>query len=163
LAAAAAVVLWIGQRGAPPSPRVPTEAPPTAATVAQVEGDPETTFKGGFQVAVIRERDGAQARFTQTVHVRPGDRLRIEVAVDRPRSILGVVLGDDGTTLEMMADGVRAAGTHFSERSARIDTQPLHGTILVGDPEAVRRAEAQRDGDDRAGVASIRVEWEPRP
>jgi hypothetical protein len=164
LATAAAVGLWVHHaRVAPPAPVL--EAPVHESVTAPIVSappvpEPDTTFKGGLQLAVIRERGGAQARFTETVRVRPGDRLRIEVAVDRPQSILGAVVGDDGTYVEVMADAVRPAGTHFSERSARVDASPLHGTILAGAPEAVRRARAT---GAYAGVASIRVEWEASP
>ena len=109
---------------------------------------------------MIRERDGAQTRFTQTVRVRPGDRLRIEVAVDRPQMLAGAVLGDDGTYVEMMLDGVRGPGTHFSERAARVDARPLQGTVVVGRPDAIRRA---RETGKVAGLTTLRVEWEATP
>ena len=119
--------------------------------------DPETTFKGGVQIAVIRERAGQQSRFTGTVAVKPGDRLRVEVALDREQAILAAVMGDDASWLELMTEGARRPGTHFSERSARVDGTPLRGTILVGWPDAVARARSTRRFDE---VASIRVEWE---
>ena len=170
LAAAAAILLLA--RGAPlPSspngptittatattptrtPRAPIEAP--LATAAPVE--PDTQFKGGMQVAVVRERGGKQERFSSTVRVRPGDRLRVEVALDREQAILGAVLADDGSYIELMPLGTRGPGTHFSERSAKIDGSPTRGTILIGSPEAVARARATRL---LVGVDALRVEWE---
>jgi hypothetical protein len=125
--------------------------------VLPATSDPETRFKGGMQVAVVRERGGKQERFSSTVRVRPGDRLRAEVALDREQAILGAVLADDGSYLELMPLGTRGPGTHFSERSAKIDAAPSRGTILIGSPEAVARA---RETRDLAGLSTLRVEWE---
>jgi hypothetical protein len=159
LAAAAILVLLVRTPSGretlvPLAPPASVERPSATAT-SQPSGD--ITFKGGVQVAVIRERNGQQARFTGRVGVRPGDRLRVEVALDREQDILAAVMGDDASWLELMPSGLRAPGTHFSERSARIDASPLHGTILVGTPEALVRARATRRFDD---VTAIRVEWE---
>jgi hypothetical protein len=156
----AAALLWVSPwartRDNAGTPRIlPPAANPLAATA-----DPDTTFKGGLQVSVVRERAGTQERFAGEVRVRPGDRLRIEVALDRPQAVEGAIVGDDGSFLEMMTAEVRSAGTHFSEKAARIDAQPLHGTILVGPPEAVGRA---RGGGAASDVAKLRVEWEPLP
>ena len=63
--------------------------------------EPDTRFKGGPQVAVIRERGKDQARFSSTVRVRPGDRIRLEVALDREQAILGGVLADDAQWLDL--------------------------------------------------------------
>jgi hypothetical protein len=161
-AAAAAILLWMGTRepvATSPaangtSPRA--TAPPTALAVNDTP-DPDTTFKGGIQVAVVRERKGVQDRFTNAVRVRPGDRLRIEVALDRSQTILGAVMGEDGSYVELMPAGVRDAGTHFSEKATRVDEHPLRGTILVGTPEAVRLA---RTTHDLAGLRTLPIEWE---
>ncbi len=155
---AAAALLWVGA-GARNS-LAPTPGPVLTASAVAAASDPDTTFKGGVQVSVIRERGAAQDRFVGDVRVTAGDRLRIEVALDRPQAILGAIVGDDGTYVEMMAGDVRSAGTHLSERSARVDAHPLHGTILVGPPEAVARARAT---GQLAGVARVRVEWEASP
>lgn len=133
-----------------------TSESPTA-TLEPAAPDPETTFKGGVHIAVIRERAGRQERFTGSVEVKPGDRLRVEVALDREQAILAAVMGDDASWLELMVEGSRRPGTHFSERSARVDASPMRGTILVGSPEAVARARATRRFHD---VSSIRIEWE---
>jgi hypothetical protein len=139
-----------------------TVEPVRGAAGRKAEGDPrsETTFKGGIQIAVIRERAGEQSRLTGTVSVKPGDGLRVEVALDRDQTILAAVLGDDASWLELMSAGARSPGTHFSERSARVDATPLRGTILVGSPEAVKRA---RDTGGMQGVAAVRIEWDGTP
>jgi hypothetical protein len=151
LCIAAGVLLWVVPRSAPSASAL---ASPSAS---EVESDPETTFKGGLQVAVIRERDGAQKRFVGSVSVRPGDRLRVEVALDRTQTILGAVLGDDGSYLEIMPGVARGAGTHFSESSAKVDAQPLRGVVLVGPAEAVRQA---RVTHRLGGLATVPIEWE---
>lgn len=154
--AAAAVLLLVLRTPSTRDALVPVAITPTATTGIGA-GDPDTVFKGGRQVAVIRERAGQQTRLTQNVAVRPGDRIRVEVALDREQAILAAVLGDDGSWLELMPAGVRQPGTHFSERSARVDASPMRGTIFVGTPEAVRRARATKRVED---VSTIRVDWE---
>jgi hypothetical protein len=157
LAVAAALLLFLKSPSATsPLPGAPT-AEPTSVAPPSTDPDPETTFKGGIQVAVIRERAGLQTRFTGAVQVRPGDRLRVEVALDREQAILAAVVGDDASWLELMSESVRRPGTHFSERSARVDSSPLRGTIIVGSPEAVARVRNTKRLD---GVAAVRVEWE---
>ncbi len=157
LALAAAAVLWL--RSSPQTMPVATTPPPSATTApsALAQNDPDTTFKGGLQLAVVRERTGAQDRFVATVQVRPGDRLRIEVALDRSQAILAGVMGDDGSWTELMPEAVRDAGTHFSEKSVRIDDHRADGMILVGTPDAVRRARETRRTD---GVRALHVVWE---
>jgi hypothetical protein len=156
LAAAAAVVLLLRAPHADPTA---TTAPEAAATtpVAIAQNDPDTTFKGGLQLAVVRERTGAQDRFVTAVRVRPGDRLRIEVALDRSQAILAGVMGDDGSWVELMPEAVRPAGTHFSEKSVRIDDHRANGTILVGAPDDVRRARESKRLD---GVRALPIAWE---
>jgi hypothetical protein len=158
LAAAAAALLVL--RAPAPGPLVAaSDPPPNTATAYYVERAPmpDTRFKGGVQLAVVRERAGAQSRFVGPVPVKPGDRLRVEVALDRSVVILGAVMGDDGSWVELMPEGVRESGTHFSEKAVRVDAQPMSGTIFVGSPDGVRRARAHEKADD---VRSIRIEWE---
>ena len=167
LAAAAAIVLLLRSGGvkAIPTPDGPGPGPsPTATAPDRIQmaplSEPETSFKGGRQLAVVRERAGGQARFAASVGVRPGDRLRVEVALDREQTILGAVLADDGSYLELMPLAVRGPGTHFSEKSAKIDATPTYGTIVIGTREEVARARATHRLD---GVSSLRVEWEGKP
>jgi hypothetical protein len=157
LAAAAAILLLMRSPATPAEPQAnvdPPEPPaykiqmetfPPGTVIATASGtaEPDTQFKGGMQVAVVRERGGSQARFSSTVRVKPGDRLRVEVALDHEQAILGAVLADDGSYLELMPQAVRGPGTHFSER--------------IGKPEAVARA---RETKSFEGVTTLRVELE---
>lgn len=166
--AAAAAFLLVARGPSAPAPSATPVAPSTAAgastatRILLAQNEPDTTFKGGPQVAIVRERTGAQDRFVGTVRVRPGDRLRVEVALDRSQAILAGVRGDDGSWVELMPEAVRGAGTHFSEKSARIDATPSGGTIFVGAPEAVRRARETGDTARDASVRALRVEWEAK-
>lgn len=156
LAMAAAIILFMRS----PAPVAMHEAhakfPSVPETVAVVD-PPPVRFKGGFQLAVVRDRAGKQERFTDSFEIRSGDRLRLEVAVDQSRSILGAVLGDDGSYLELLSEDVRDAGTYFSEKSARIDSEPTAGTLIVGDPALVRAAKTTRNFE---GLRTVRVEIE---
>jgi hypothetical protein len=147
-------------RGSPSATATNAAAAPGLGGAQEGAGDPETSFNGGPQVAVVRERDGRQERFVSKVVVRPGDRLRIEVALDRPGSILAGVLADDGTFLPLMADATRGAGTHFSEQAARFDAEPTRGWVIAGPPDAIAKAKAARA--PVAGVTAMRLDWEPR-
>ncbi len=144
-----------------PSPHdAPSQTFAAANTTETDDLPPETRFKGDVQLAVVRDRAGHQARFASTTRVRSGDRLRIEVALDREQVIVGGVFGDDGSYLELMPAGVREAGTHFSEHSVRIDAQPTRGIIAVGSPEAMARARAMKDF---GGVSTLRLDVEGSP
>jgi hypothetical protein len=161
VAVAAGVVVWIALPSLSPAPKTTMNtATPTSVPTGPATEDPETTFKGGVQIAVVRDRDGHQDRFTSRVVVRPGDRLRIEVALDRSEAILAGVLADDGTFLPLMAEGTRGQGTHFSEQAARFDDDPTRGWILVGPADAIEKSKAARA--PVKGVTSMRLEWEPR-
>lgn len=146
MAAAAALLLWMRPTGSP-----------ATLTESHVTSPSETTFKGAVQVAVIRERGSDQVRFTGPTRVRRDDRLRLEVALDQEQAILGGVLADDGTFLELMTQAVRGHGTHFSEQSARIDGAPVAGVVIVGTPDAVARARKTRN---LSGVRTLRIEPE---
>jgi hypothetical protein len=162
LAAAAALLLLLHKADRPAATAETAGAPAGTAArepVALLDPapEPETTFKGSVQVAVIRERGGEQTRFSGRVAVKPGDRLRVEVALDREQAILAAIMGEDASWLELMPEGTRRPGTHFSDRSARVDSSPLRGTILVGSPEKMKHAKETRD---TTGLTAVRVEWE---
>lgn len=160
VAVAAGVIVWIVLPSLSPRQKTTMNTTPTVTPTGLPTEDPETTFKGGVQVAVVRDREGHQDRFTSKVVVRPGDRLRIEVALDRSEAILAGVLAEDGTFLSLMTEGTRGQGTHFSEQAARFDDEPTRGWILVGPPDAIERAKAARA--PVRGVTAMRLEWEPR-
>ena len=172
LAAAAAILLLT--RTAPlPQPEAPTTPSSATATAASTQTSPTpvaagssgatgaddqgTSFKGSVQIAVVRERAGAQSRLLGDVEVRSGDRLRVEVALDREQAILGAVIADDGAYLEIMPARIRGRGTHYSEKSARIDEHPIAGTIVIGTPEAVAKARTTMKFD---GLITMRVQPE---
>jgi hypothetical protein len=152
--AAAAILVFVFREKKPSGDA--TMIPSITPSVATEE--PSTSFKGVRQVAVIRERDGEQKRFTGRVPVKEGDRLRVEVAIDREQTIVAGVLSEDGSYLELMPPVVRPTGTHYSEKSARVSSPPSNGTILVGTEEQVSRA---KNHVANADVDQVRVEWEP--
>jgi hypothetical protein len=144
--AAAAVVLWLraplrgGEVGRLPSPA------PTAEGAAR--------FKGETSVAVVRERDGHQERIVGPFGVRAGDRIRVEVAVDREGPITAGLLSDDATWIPLLAPAALEAGTHYSELAAHFDDTETRATLLVGTPDAVQRARETKRFD---GVIAWRV------
>lgn len=119
-------------------------------------GDPATRFKGGIQVAIVLDREGDQRRVVNEVRVRPGDRIRAEVAVDSAQPLLAGMLGNDGTWVVLLAPTTLEAGTHFSERAARFDEAPTEGHVLVGHPDAVERARKTRRFDDVRAIPVVR-------
>jgi hypothetical protein len=155
-AAAILVIVFREKKPGDEGATIPTIAPATVTATATEE--PTTSFKGVRQVAVIRERDGEQKRFTGRVPVKEGDRLRVEVAIDREQTIVAGVLGEDGSYLELMPPEVRPTGTHYSDKSARVSAPPSNGTILVGTEEQVARAKSHLPTAD---LDEVRVEWEP--
>lgn len=119
-------------------------------------GDPATRFKGGIQVAIVLDREGDQRRLVNEVKVRPGDRIRAEVAVDSAQPLLAGMLGNDGTWVVLLAPTTLEAGTHFSERAARFDEAPTEGFVLVGHPDAVERARKTRRFDEVRAIPVVR-------
>lgn len=166
LAMAAGVLLWMRLSGGMTEAH-PLSAPPatTSRTSADTTG---TAFKGGTQLAVIRERNGVQKRFTGEVPVRNGDRLRIEVALDHSANILGGVLAEDGTFLDLLREGERGTGTFYSEEAARFDDAPTRGYVIVGTRDAVvharatfmQHAGAGPSGGWGEGTTTLKVLWE---
>ena len=157
LAAAAILVLLFREKKAGDDGATSTIPTVTATAATAATEEPSTSFKGVRQVAVIRERDGEQQRFTGKVPVKEGDRLRIEVAIDREQTIVAGVLSEDGSYLELMPAQVRPTGTHYSEKSARVSAPPSNGTILVGTEDQVARAKKHLPTTD---LDEVRVEWE---
>jgi hypothetical protein len=149
LAAAAAVLLWLrapsGLAG-PSSDSLHGSGTETAQPAGEAP-----RFKGEMVVAVIREREGRQARLMGPFTVRPFDRVRIEVGVDRSSPITAGLLSADGTWTLLLAPAALEAGTHFSELSARFDEASADAMLLVGAPEAVERARRTRNFEDVVG------------
>ena len=109
-------------------------------------------FKGGLQVAVVRERGGTQDRLSADVGVRPNDRARVEVSIDHPQPIAAGVLENDGTWTVLIAPAMLEGGTHYSEQAVRFDSRPTNGWVVVGEPTAVDRARTTRNLE---GVVAI--------
>lgn len=145
LLAAAAVFLYIR---ATPSPR-PDVAEPIATD--------QVRFKGGMQLAVVRERDGVQERFTDVALIRTGDRLRAEVATDHEGPLEIGILQNDGAYLPLLAPTALPLGAHFSDRAAKVDDHPAPGWLLAGHPDAVKHARETRDLT-KVHVIPIRVQ-----
>jgi len=167
LAMAAGVLLWMKLSGGPETTggaQAQNVTPPVQT--GQINTDTTgTAFKGGTQLAVIRERNGEQKRFTGEVSVRKGDRLRIEVALDHSANILGGVLAEDGTFLDLLHEGERGTGTFYSEEAARFDDSPTRGYVVVGPRDSVQHATTAivhpaGKGPFDEGTAVMRLTWE---
>jgi anti-sigma factor RsiW len=140
---AAAAVLFLVRTGTPPlSPAS--------------EVGPAVRFKGKIQLAVVRDRSGDQSRVATEVHVRPNDRLRVEVSVDDAAPLQVGFLGKDGTWIHLLTPAIVEAGTHLSERAAQFDETPTEGWILAGHPDDVNRAKLTRTFDDVSVIPILR-------
>ena len=153
---AAAVVLLVLRPGAPVGDGASGANVGAAGAVATAV----VRFKGSIEVAVIRDRDGAQERLVGPVSVRAGDRLRVEVALPAPGPLSAGVLDDQGQWVPLIAPSEMSAGTHFSERAVRFDATPTRGRLLVGSPEDVSRA---RSGQPAEGVTEIPIRYDATP
>jgi hypothetical protein len=144
VALAACLLLLVRTTGGP-STDLPTRA--------------ETHFKGGIQLAVIRDRDGHQERLATSLPARAGDRVRIELGVDSARPVEAGILATDGTWTLLLAPAELEAGVHYSEEGARFQDDAVEGWILAGAPEAVEDARKRRNFD---AVRVIPIVAEPR-
>ena len=145
LAAAAAVFLYF--RAAP------------EANVAQEQSDSPTAvrFKGGVQLAVVRERNGMQERFTDVALIQSGDLLRAEIATDQEGPFEIGILQTDGAYMPLLAPTALTLGAHFSDRAAKVDAHPVGGWVIAGHPNAVKHARETKDFA-RVRVIPIRVQ-----
>lgn len=141
--AAAAAVFFVMHRPAPVGEGEGI-APPSSAV----------RFKGGMQVAVIRERAGEQSRLVADVDVAPNDALRLELAIADERPITAGILTDKGEWVVLEPPTSLPPGTHYSTLSARFDESPDEGFVLVGHPDAVAHARQTRDF---TGVVARRI------
>lgn len=157
-AVAAAIVLYL-------------RAPSTITTAPGPGTEPSTSdvrFKGGLQLAVVREREGAQARFSGEVPVRAGDRIRAEIAIDGQVPLTAVLLKDGASSDASGASGASGnwvlltptlldAGVHFSPESIRFDQERFDGWLVVGEPDKVAAARKSRRWDE---VRVMRIRFE---
>jgi hypothetical protein len=146
VAAAAAVVLFVGNRE--------TITPPHESA----EESATTRFKGDVPVVVIRDRGGKQTRLTGPFALRAGDRIRIEISVDHPRPLAAGLLGADGTWVPLLEPTLLEAGTTVPELTAAADEGKTDATLIVGAPDAVERA---KKSGNFAGLTAWHVTNEP--
>ena len=149
LALVAAALFVLRPTGTPGADGFPTA--PTDATLR---------LKGPPVLAVVRDRHGAQERFTSAIAVAPDDRLRLELTVDREGMYEAGLLGEDGSWLMLLSPSMLTPGAHFSEKAAHLDDKPTQGWLVAGPPEDVARARATRDF---TGLAILAVKVAPSP
>jgi hypothetical protein len=123
--------------------RPPRSEPLDSGVVGRREGP--IRFKGGAQVAVIVEHRGVQSRELGSLLIAPGDRIRVEIALDHEESVTAGVLTEAGEWAELQPRELFEAGTRFSENSIAFDRNVKEGWVVVGPPEAVERARQTRD------------------
>lgn len=148
--AAAALAVFALQRP------VPNEEPQLEPTVTS----PAVRFKGGPTLAVIREHEGTQDRFTSKVFVGPNDALRVELGVDAEGTYEAGLLGADGSWVVLLAPTMLRPGAHYSERAARFDAHPEAGVLVAGPEAEVEAARKTRDFS-RVTVLPVEVSRDP--
>ena len=133
-------------------------AVPRVATQSEDLDSPSAVrFKGGMQLAIVRDRNGVQERFTDVAFIQAGDRIRAEIATDQEGPLEVGILQADGTYLPLLAPTALPLGTHFSDRAARVDEHPSAGWVIAGHPDAVKHARESKDLA-RVRVIPIRVQ-----
>ncbi len=126
-------------------------------------GTSDVRFKGGLQLAVVREREGAQSRFSGEVWVRPGDRIRAEIAMDGQAPLTAVLVkdaveaGNADEAWVLLTPTLLDAGVHFSPESIRFDQERFDGWLVVGEPDKVATARKSRRWDE---VRVMRIRFE---
>jgi hypothetical protein len=121
----------------------PRNEPLDSGSIGPREGP--IRFKGGAQVAVIVEHRGVQSRELGSLLIAPGDRIRVEIALDHEESVTAGILTETGEWAELQPRTLFDAGTYFSEKSIAFDGHVEEGWVVVGPPEAVERARQTRD------------------
>jgi len=113
---------------------------------------------GGAAITVVlwHARDGHQSRHAAEVDARPGDRLRVEVAVPQATELEAVILDDKGARTSLGPRRVFAAGTHLLEPTFTFDSRPFAARLLVGPPDGVAHTLAGQP-DDRVQSVAVRV------
>lgn len=116
-----------------------------------------TLFKGSsMSLAVIVARAGRQLRMLHDpVHVRPGDRLRLELTLGQSMTLSAGVLEDDGSWLGLAEDVRLAPGVHYLSRAFAVDAAPTRARVAAGSPASIRRLRAGQSADDIAQIHLI--------
>jgi hypothetical protein len=117
-------------------------------------GEGPVRFKGGLQTATIVEHAGTQSRQTGDLTLDPGDRIRLEIALDHDVRLAAGVLTEDGEWAELQPPALLGSGTHYSEQSVTFEREVPNGWVLVGREDAVARAKKSRDFHE---VTAIRL------
>jgi hypothetical protein len=130
-----------------------TRDEPTQAAI--VEGSGGARFKGGrigAQVAVIVDHAGSQSRQTGLVELVPGDRIRLEIALDHDGLVAAGVLTDSGDWAPLHGSALMTAGTHYSEQSIEFEHDVPRGVIIVGPADGVDAARTHRNFDNVVAI-----------
>jgi hypothetical protein len=159
--AVAAALLVFLRRPATPEADVPL-APlsssrplPSAPPVGIGSSRAAWRFMGRRELAVIRERDGQQERFTGSVTVRAGDRLRAQISLDHDETLVLAVLEATGALTTLLDATALESGTHYSDAAARF-TDPIEpGWVVSGSPEEIARARDARSPLALSAVAIV--------
>jgi hypothetical protein len=88
------------------------------------------------------------------VTVEPGDRIRLEIALDHDVQVVAGVLADSGEWAELQPAALLGSGTYYSEQSITFEDDVPSGWVLVGPENAVTRARKSQDFHE---VAAIRI------
>jgi hypothetical protein len=94
---------------------------------------------------VIVEHRGVQSRELGSLLIAPGDRIRVEIALDHEESVTAGVLTEAGEWAELQPQVRFGPGTHFSEKSIAFNGKVEEGWVVVGPTAAVERARQTRD------------------
>jgi hypothetical protein len=112
--------------------------------------------RAAVTVILRHARDGHQSRHSAEVVARPGDRLRVEVAVAQATELEAVILDDDGGRTSLGPRRAFPAGTHLLEPTFTFDSRPFAARILVGPPDGVAHTLAGQ-ADDRVRSVAVRL------
>ena len=161
--AAAGVSFFLRAPGAQVQPPPRESAAPSAGMSAETRAlgaNDRVAFKGGIQLAIVRDRAGLQERFAGAITVRPGDKIRVELSLDAPGTWMAGVVTSRGEFVVVMEESARDAGTHFSEAALRIDGTQMDGTLVVGSRAAIDAARAASNLD---ALTTMPITWEAAP
>lgn len=132
-------------------------SPPVLTAHGADELRPRGENRGAAVTLILwHARDGHQSRHAAAVDARPGDRLRVEVAVPQATELEAVILDDDGVRTSLGPRRVFAAGTHLLEPAFTFDSRPFAARLLLGPPDGVAQVLAG-EPDDRVRSVAIRV------
>ena len=138
--AAAALVVFVLRP--PDAPLVPEGAPLV---------DPRDTvrLKGDEAVrlaAIVHPLTGPDRRVAGDVVVAPGERLRLELQVTTPPTLI-IAADEDGSLQTLVPETAYAAGVHFPERTLTVGAGRTDTWLIVATPEAMAALRAGREAE----------------